>query len=397
MSTDDSKPPKKPNNPADFPIQEYRLVPADQYHEVDNENEIDLLELAKTLWDNRTTIYKFLAVGFVLGILVALLSPKEYKASATLMPEYSTEGGGSASGLLKQYGGLLGLSGGSYSSNSNAIRVDLYPQIVNSLTFQYKLANQEFYYAEYDTSAPLIEFFTEIKEPDLLSTLKSYTIGLPGKIIGLFVSNDEAITKSVIDIDIDSVAVLNLPKEEVKFINSLRSKTGVSLDDKSGIISVSATMPTPQLAANVAQFTIQELTIYLTEYRIEKVQRDLAFIKEQLNKAEKRFEEAQLALAEFVDSNQGSLSARAQIEQQNLNSEYNLAFNLYNSLTQQYEESQLKVQEETPMFKVLQPVNVPVNDETSGATVLIVFMMLSGITAVGWVFIKEFINTNPFG
>ncbi len=387
MSTDDSKPPKKPNNPADFPIQEYRLVPADQYHEVDSGNEIDLLVLAKTLWANRAVIYKFLAVGFVLGILVALLSPKEYRASATLMPEYSTEGGG-ASGLLKQYGGLLGLSGGSYSSNSNAIRVDLYPQIVNSLTFQYKLANQEFYYAEYDTSAPLIEFFTEIKEPDLLSTIKSYTIGLPGKIIGLFVSNDESITKSVIDIDIDSVAVLNLPKDEVEFINSLRSKTGVSLDDKSGIISVSATMPTPQLAANVAQFTIQELTIYLTEYRIEKVQRDLAFIKEQLNKAEKRFEEAQLALAEFVDSNQGSLSARAQIEQQNLNSEYNLAFNLYNSLTQQYEESQLKVQEETPMFKVLQPVSVPVNDESSGLFILSIYIFMSALLSFIYVLFK---------
>lgn len=394
MSTDDSKPSKKPNNPADFPIQEYRLVPADQYHEIDNEDEIDLLELAKTLWDNRTTIYKFLAVGFVLGILVALLSPKEYKASATLMPEYSTEGGGT-SGLLKQYGGLLGLSGGSYSSNSNAIRVELYPQIVNSLTFQHKLASQEFYYADYDTSVSLMEYFIEIKEPDLISTIKSYTLGLPGKIIGVIVSNDESINKT--ENNIDSLAILNLPIDEINFINFLRSKTGVSLDDKSGIIAVSATMPTPQLAAEVAQFTIQELTAYLTEYRIEKVQRDLAFIKEQLGKAEDRFEEAQLALAEFVDSNQGSLSARAQIEQQNLNSEYNLAFNLYNSLTQQYEEAQLKVQEETPMFKVLQPVSVPVNDETSGAMILIVFLMLSGICSIGWVFIKQFIMPNTFG
>ncbi|WP_018127126.1 Wzz/FepE/Etk N-terminal domain-containing protein [Balneola vulgaris] len=386
MSTDDSKPPKTPNNPTDFPIQEYRLVPADQYHEIDSEDEIDLIELAKTLWDNRTTIYKFLAVGFVLGILVALLSPKEYKAYATLMPEYSTEGGGSASGLLKQYGGLLGLSGGSYSSNSNAIRVELYPEIVNSLTFQYSLANQVFYYNDYDTSAPLIDYYTEIREPGLLPTVKEYTIGLPGKLIESLFGEEKLVDKS--EANIDSSFILSLTKNEVGFIEFLRSKTGASLNDESGIISVSATMPNPELAAEVAQFTIQELTTYLTEYRIEKVQRDLGFIKEQLNKAEERFEEAQLALAEFVDSNQGSLSARAQIEQQNLNSEYNLAFDLYNTLTQQYEEAKLKVQEETPMFKVLQPVSVPVEKSSPKSLIIISsFMVLGTVLGAFWILI----------
>lgn len=391
MSTDDSKPPKKPNNPTDFPIQEYRLVPADQYHEIDSEDEIDLLELAKTLWDNRTTIYKFLAVGFVLGVLVALLSPKEYKASATLMPEYSTEGGGT-SGLLKQYGGLLGLSGGSYNANSNAIRVELYPQIVNSLTFQYKLANQEFYYADYDTSAALMDYFVEIKDQNLLTTFKEYTIGLPGKLIGVMFSAEENVSSPVSELD--SLKIINLSKDEVEFVEFLRNKTGTSLDVESGIISVHATMPNPELAAEVAQYTIKELTAYLTEYRIEKVQRDLAFIKEQLSKAEKRYEAAQLALAEFVDSNQGSLSARARIEEQNLNSEYNLAFNLYQSLTQQYEEAQLKVQEETPMFKVLQPVSVPVYDEISGSMVLIVCIILCGIIGLCWVSIQQFVTQN---
>lgn len=390
MSNEDNKkaPKKKSSANDEFPLQEYRLLPVNQIRDEKSGEEIDLIELAKTLWGNRTTLLKFIAVAFVVGIVVVLLSPKEYKAYATLMPEYSTEGGGGASSFLKQYGGLIGLSGGSYNSNSNAIRVDLYPEIVKSLTFQKKLADQEFYYVEYDTSGSLETYFNEIKEPGFGELILGYTIGLPGKIIGAIFSSDESKTSVT---NKEETLILNLSRKEIEFIGQLRSRTAVSLNDESGIISVSARMPNPELAAEVAQFTIEELTSYLTEYRIEKVQRDLGFIKEQLDKAERRFTSAHLALAEFVDSNQGSLSARARIEEQNLNSEYNLASNLYNSLTQQYEEAQIKVQEETPMFKVLQPVQVPVNDEQSGASVLFVFLILGGITGVAWVFIKQLI------
>ncbi len=120
--------------------------------------------------------------------------------------------------------------------------------------------------------------------------------------------------------------------------------------------------------------------------------RDLTFVEEQLATAEARFEEAQLTLAEFRDSNQGVLSARAQTVEQPLNSEYQIAFNLYNGLTQQYEEAKLKVQEETPMFKTLEAVQVPLEDETSGAMILIVFIMLSGIGSVGWIFVHPLIE-----
>jgi uncharacterized protein involved in exopolysaccharide biosynthesis len=186
--------------------------------------------------------------------------------------------------------------------------------------------------------------------------------------------------------------VLNLSKEEFEVVETLRGKISASLDEKSGIVSVTVTLPDNVAAAAVTEYTIRELTEYLTEYRTEKVLRDLTFVEEQLATAEVRFEAAQLALAEFRDSNQGNLSARAQTDEQRLNSEYQIAFNLYNSLTQQYEEAKLKVQETTPVFKTLEPVQVPINDETSGAMILIVFIMLSGIGSIGWIFIVPLIE-----
>lgn len=369
--------------------QEYKIVPADYGYQYD-EDEIDLLELAKTIWNKRMFILKVVGIGAFLGVIVALLSPKEYKSTSTLMPEYSTESQGGASSLLSQYGGLLGISGGSYNSNSNAIRVDLYPNIVQSTNFQLQLMQQPFYFSDLDTTATLFEYYTEMNSPGVLGILKSYTIGLPGKILGAILPKKELMTS--VPGDSEESLVLNLSKEEFEVIETLRGKISASLDEESGIVSVTVTLPDNVAAAAVTEYTIRELTEYLTEYRTEKVLRDLTFVEEQLATAEVRFEAAQLALAEFRDSNQGNLSARAQTDEQRLNSEYQIAFNLYNGLTQQYEEAKLKVQETTPVFKTLEPVQVPINDETSGAMILIVFIMLSGIGSIGWIFVTPLIE-----
>jgi uncharacterized protein involved in exopolysaccharide biosynthesis len=369
--------------------QEYKIVPADYGYQYD-EYEIDLFELAKTIWSKRMFIVKVVALGAVIGVIAALLSPKEYKSAATLMPEYSTESQGGASSLLRQYGGLLGVSGGSYTNNSNAIRVDLYPNIVQSTNFQLKLMDQPFYFSDINQEATLFDYYTELNSPGVLGVIKSYTIGLPGKILGAILPKKELMT--TVPGEASESMVLNLSKEEFEVISTLRQKITASLDEESGIVSVSVTLPDNVAAAAVTEYTIKELTEYLTEYRTEKVLRDLTFVEEQLATAEARFEEAQLTLAEFRDSNQGMLSARAQTEEQRLNSEYQIAFNLYNGLTQQYEEAKLKVQEETPVFKTLEAVQVPLQDETSGAMILIVFIMLSGIGSIGWIFVHPLIE-----
>ena len=369
--------------------QEYKIVPADYGYQYD-EDEIDLLELAKTIWNKRMFILKIVGIGAFLGVIVALLSPKEYKSTSTLMPEYSTESQGGASSLLRQYGGLLGVSGGSYNSNSNAIRVDLYPNIVQSTNFQMQLMQQPFYFSDLDTTATLFEYYTELNSAGVLGFVAEYTIGLPGKILGAILPKKELMT-SVPGATEESL-VLNLSKDEFEVINTLRGKISASLDEESGIVSVTVTLPDNVAAAAVTEYTIRELTEYLTEYRTEKVLRDLTFVEEQLVTAKIRFEEAQQALAAFRERYQGSLSIRNQTEEQRLQSEYQVAFNLYNGFTQQFEEARLKVQEETPVFKTLEPVQVPLNDETSGAMILIVFIMLSGITSIGWIFVQPLLE-----
>jgi hypothetical protein len=44
------------------------------------------------------------------------------------------------------------------------------------------------------------------------------------------------------------------------------------------------------------------------------------------------------------------------------------------------------------VFKTLEAVQVPLQDETSGAMILIVFIMLSGIGSIGWIFVHPLIE-----
>ena len=383
---------QKGNSSKEFSIQEYKLVPNNYVIQDQEDDDIDLIELVKTVWDNRKTIYKFVGGGIVLGLMIALLSPKEYRSVTTLMPEYSSDSQGGTSDIVKQFGGLVGLNGNSYSANSNAIRVDLYPEIVQSLPFQIELLETEFYFKNYDTTATAFDYFNDIYTPSIFSSVLKHVAGFPSLVINFFSSpkgEDTTINKA------DST-IISLTKEQFGIIEEMRDRVSVSLDDESGIVTVSALMPEPRVSAEVTRIIYDRLTEYLVEYRTEKVTIDLYFIQERLKDVRERFNEAQLRRAEFEDSNRGTLSARADTERERLQSEYDLAFNVYNALAQRYEEAKLKVQEETPVFKVLQPTQVPVDDEVSGFKILTLYVIISVLLSVIWIFARQVLASYPF-
>ena len=75
------------------------------------EDEIDLIALVKSLWLERTFIYKTI-IGFaVIGIIVSLLSPVIYTASSTFIPQTSQTGSSSSlSGVASLVGINLGFT-----------------------------------------------------------------------------------------------------------------------------------------------------------------------------------------------------------------------------------------------------------------------------------------------
>ena len=75
-----------------------------------HDDEIDLLELIKVLWDEKIKIVAITAVAAFLSVIYALSQPNIYHADALLAPA-GDAGGGGMSRLAGQFGGLASLAG----------------------------------------------------------------------------------------------------------------------------------------------------------------------------------------------------------------------------------------------------------------------------------------------
>ncbi|NGP88328.1 hypothetical protein G3569_08165 [Aliifodinibius halophilus] len=334
-------------------------------------------------------IIKITGAFLVLGLLIALFSPKEYSTEATLMPETQSAQSG-ASGLLQQYGGMLGISGAQLSGGGQegSIPPQLYPNIVQSLPYQIELMNTKVYFSEYDTTATVHDFFNEIHSPSVLGYARQFTIGLPGQIIGLFKTEEQEVRPLPKKVDRDSV--LSLTKEQMETVKTLRERLSISVDQETGILTLTSEFPDPRAAAEVGKKGIQLLRENVEEYRTEKARQNLEFVQEQVQEAKKRFEEAQNRLTEFRDSNRNLATAKAQSREQELQSQYDLTFNLYNSLSQRQEQAKLDLQEETPVLSVIQPVSVPLEESSPKRLLILIASIIVGvISGLGWILIKN--------
>ena len=102
-----------------------------------NEDEIDLVDLLKTVFHARHFVVKTTIFFAVLGVITALISPIKYTASSTFVPQLS-EGQTNSS-----LGGLASLAGINLSaimgSQPQEIPPSLYPQIAESIPYRLAL------------------------------------------------------------------------------------------------------------------------------------------------------------------------------------------------------------------------------------------------------------------
>ena len=87
-------------------MSEYPQSPSNQ--SPDYEDEIDLRELIKILWQGKFWIIGTTFIAAVISVAIALSLPNIYRAEALLATD---EKGGGLSNLASQYGGLAGLAG----------------------------------------------------------------------------------------------------------------------------------------------------------------------------------------------------------------------------------------------------------------------------------------------
>jgi uncharacterized protein involved in exopolysaccharide biosynthesis len=342
-----------------------------------NDDEIDLLELAKTFWNGRKTVLKYLLIAGVVGILIAVLSPREYTASTTIVPQTSAS--------ANKLGGLSSLAAMAGFNLDNATSGEIlsptvYPEIVSSVPFQMDLMNLPFSFSEVKDPVSLYEYYTEIDKPGVLSLIAKYTIGLPGIVISAL-KNDQELNTT------ENNGPISLTKKQEKIRKLIAEKVTLNLDAKQGFITIQASFPEALLSAQVADQARELLQKYITRFKIEKAADKLSFIEQRYQEKKSEFDKAQMQLARFRDQNKNVSSAIAQTEEQRLQSEYSISMSVYNELAKQLEQAKIQVKEETPVFSVIKPAMVPQEkSKPKKGMIIAIWLFLGGIIGTGMVF-----------
>lgn len=349
------------------------------------EEAIDLLGLAKIIWVNRKMILSITLFSLFIGLLVALLSPKEFTASSAFIPQTGTSNktGSSLGGLAS----LAGINLGGISIGSE-IPPALYPKFAGAVPFKKALLETEITLSGSSEKITYKEYFTKIHSPGILSLLKSYTIGLPGKIISSVRGNTAT---TVIE---EKGELIKVSREEFGLFKALESQLTISPNENEGFVSISFTMPDPVMAAEMVKATETLLQKEVIAYKIQNAREQLKFTETQFVEKKEEFEKIQSRLANFRDRNQNIVSASVNNELQRLQSEYDFAFNIYNELAKQLEQAKLQVSKDTPIFSVIQPVTVPTEKSSPNRPLILIASIVLGIIislgiVFGSVFFKD--------
>ncbi len=353
-------------------------------------DEIDLKDLFIKIWTQRKLILVVTAIAIVIGLLVAFLSPVEYSASCTVVPQQTEKSGGNLAGIASMMGVNLG-SGMSGETLSPTV----YPNIVKSAPYCSDIMQTKITTKKSSVPITLYEYYTEdeYRDKNPFSIIAKYTIGLPGTILSAITSNDSEDLGQAIYSDTITGKVISLSEDERKVYEIISNNIQLELNSKDGYIVLGYSFGEPEAVAQITQNLYTTLDKYVRNYKAQKAEDNLIFVQSSYEDARADFLRKQSELAAFQDANRDLSTASARAILRRLNSEYDIAFTVYNELAKQLEQAKLAVKQSIPVLTVIDPVVVP-NQKSAPrrAMILIVFTFLGFIIGIGWVFIKPFID-----
>lgn len=326
--------------------------------------------------------WRFIAVctflAAVLGVGVALMQKRTYTVNVTLAPEsQSKSGGGSLGGLAS----LVGLSGANLSGGSDALNITLFPEISQSTLFLTQLFDVEVtpYVspvqlkkgAKPAVPISLFQYIKDVEDSGLIQRIKDSLFGTPD------------------DMEPDTLNIAQLSKQQRLVVGALQKAVSADVDKKSGIVTIGVTMDDPWIATTLADTVCTRLQNYVIAYRTKKTQEDLTYYETLAEEAKDKMVKAQAAYARSVDYDRSVILQSVSSAKERLQQEAQLASEIYSQMAQQVEMAKAKLQEEKPVFAVVEAATMPQYPNNSRKKVVLAFMFIGFCLAAGWKLLGE--------
>ncbi len=338
--------------------------------------EIDLLDIFRRIIAIRKKLYKAAIIGLLIGIIVGLSIPKRYTVNVILSPEMGNDKGNS--GLTGLAASFLGGSAG-IGSSVDALNVSLSSDIVSSTPFLLELLNMQVIVDKGETKT-LSDYLKTESSP-----WWSYIIGLPNMVIrgtkNLLADKEELSTEKR-----QQGGIVALTKKEKEQIDVLKKNIMAAIDKKTAITNISVTLQNPIIATVVADSVVHKLQEYIIGYRTSKVKEDCAYLERLFKERQQEYYATQKKYADYIDSHDNLILQSVRTEQERFQNDMNLAYHIYSQVANQLQVSRAKVQEEKPVFAVVEPAVVPLKPSGMGLKIyVLLFVFLSVFGTLVWV------------
>lgn len=325
--------------------------------------DVQLSDVIQFLKASRRRILLGALTGLAIGALYAFSKPNVYTAQITVMPEIQTKSAGL--GSLGSLAGLAGIDISNSASGVDAIRPDIYPDVLRSVPFALHILNQPIYSEKLKSNMTLRQYMSRIDEEGIFRLING--------------SSDDGKKDKTEKLDPKNFSqAIQLTKEQEELVKAIQANVTSVYEKKTGILTIIATEQDPVVSAIMARLSLEYLTNYITTYRTEKARKQVTFLIQRVAEVKSRYQSAEYALSTYRDRNRNLFLNTAKIDEQRLQADYLLEQSVYNELSKQLEQAKIKVQEETPVFKVLEPATVPLRKNGPKRT----FIMI-GFTAIG--------------
>lgn len=339
----------------------------------EDEVTIDWMALLRRILAIRRKLYLAAAVGLVAGVIIALSIPKQYTVSVTLSPEMgSGKSGGGLSSLAASF------LGGGGSDSPDALNATLAPDIVASTPFLLELFDARVRTADGKVDTTLVAYLNEQSAP-----WWSYILRAPGMAVGGIKSLLGGDKK---ELPADSLAggAIELSEKEAGKLGVLRQSVLANVDKKTSITTLTVTLQDPKVTATVADSVVSKLQQYITAYRTRKAKEDCRYLEQLYRERQAEYYEAQQRYANYVDANSNVVFQSTLAERERLQNDMSLAYQVYSQVAQQLQVARAKVQEEKPVFAVVEPAVVPREPSGTSRKVIVlglVFLAVAGVAA----------------
>lgn len=343
-------------------------------NKISDSQDIDIVEIAKKIYYGRKLVFKYCCIAFVVGIIVSFSIPKEYTTTVTLASEVTKS---SSSSSMAALASMAGINLGSNNSR-DALSPLLYPEVVTSTSFIVDMFNIPVKSKDGEIETTLSNYVKEYQKSPWWSSIISAPFRLIGWVKSLFIKENNVEDKKEIN-------TFCLTKEEKDIVKAIKGALNIAVDKKTAVITIGVTMQDPLISACIADSVMSRLQNHITNYRTSKARIDMNFAQKIYDESKDEYYKAQQAYADYVDKNQNITLLSVQTKQQRLLNDMQLAYGIYTQNAQQLQLAKAKVQENTPVYAVIEPATVPLGpSKPSKLKTIVGFVFLSIVLSCSW-------------